>query len=43
MEETEIYETENLIFSHESLDLFKTTNWGHIHPGVSLMAQNRQN
>ena len=43
IEETEIYETENLIFSHESLDsLQKTQIGGHIHPGVSLMAQNRQ-
>ena len=43
MEETEIYETETLIFSHESLDsLQKSQIGGHIHPGISLIAQNRQ-
>ena len=43
MEETEIYQTENIIFSHEALDsLQKSQIGGHIHPGVTLMAQNRQ-
>lgn len=43
IEEAQIYETENLIFSHESLDsLQKSQIGGHIHPGVTLMAQNRQ-
>ena len=43
MEETEIHETETLIFCHESLDsLQKPQIGGHIHPGVTLMAQNRQ-
>ena len=43
MEETEIYQTETLIFSHEFLDsLQKPQIGGHIHPGVTLMAQNRQ-
>ena len=43
MEETLIYETETLIFCHESLDsLQKPQIGGHIHPGVTLTAQNRQ-
>ena len=43
IEEAQIYETENFIFSHESLDsIQKQQIGGHIHPGVSLMAQNRQ-
>ena len=43
MKETDIYENENLIFSHEALDsIQKPQISGHIHPGVSLMAQNRQ-
>jgi len=43
MEENEIYETENLIFSHESSDsIQKPQIGGHIHPGVTLMTQNRQ-
>ena len=43
IEETEIYETENFIFSHEALDSLQNPQiGGHIHPGVTLMAQNRQ-
>ena len=43
IEEAQIYETENFIFSHEALDSHqKPQSGGHIHPGVSLMAQNRQ-
>ena len=43
IEEAQIYETENFIFSHEALDsLQKPQIGGHIHPGVNLMAQNRQ-
>ena len=43
IEEAQIYETETLIFSHEALDsLQKPQIGGHIHPGVTLMAQNRQ-
>lgn len=43
IEEAQIYETENIIFNHEHLDFIqKPQIGGHIHPGVSLMVQNRQ-